>query len=94
MERVVSHLTTAIGRAMAEGDPSESIALGRLAVDLEGPEAESGRAILRLLELAEQHQRPAAPRPPLPPLGAVRDGGAGRGADPGYRAAAGQTERP
>src|SRR6202012_6158153 len=31
MERVVSHLTTAMGRAMAEGDPAESIALGYLA---------------------------------------------------------------
>jgi predicted TIM-barrel fold metal-dependent hydrolase len=61
MERVVSHLTTAIGRAMAEGDPSESIALGSLAVDLEGPEAETGRAILHLLELAEQHQGPPPP---------------------------------
>ncbi len=61
MERVVSHLTTAIGRAMAEGDPSESIALGSLAVDLDGPEAETGHAILRLLELAEQHQGPPPP---------------------------------
>ncbi|HEX3359779.1 MAG TPA: amidohydrolase family protein [Solirubrobacterales bacterium] len=61
MERIVSHLTTAIGRAMAEGDPSESIALGSLAVDLEGPEAETGRAILRLLELADQHAGPPPP---------------------------------
>jgi predicted TIM-barrel fold metal-dependent hydrolase len=61
MERVVSHLTTAMGRAMAEGDPSESIALGSLAVDLDGPEAETGRAISRLLELAEQHQGPPPP---------------------------------
>jgi predicted TIM-barrel fold metal-dependent hydrolase len=61
MERVVSHLTTAIGRAMAEGDPAESIALGRLAVDLEGPEAESGRAILHLLDLAERHAGPPPP---------------------------------
>jgi predicted TIM-barrel fold metal-dependent hydrolase len=61
MERIVSHLTTAIGRAMAEGDPTESIALGRLAVDLEGPEAESGRAILHLLDLAERHAGPPPP---------------------------------
>jgi predicted TIM-barrel fold metal-dependent hydrolase len=61
MERIVSHLTTAIGRAMAEGDPSESIALGSLAVDLEGPEAETGRAILRLLELADRHAGPPPP---------------------------------
>jgi len=61
MERVVSHLTTAVGRMMAEGDPSESVALGRLAVDLEGPEAETGRAILRLLDLADQHAGPPPP---------------------------------
>jgi uncharacterized protein len=61
MERVVSHLTTAMGRAMAEGDPSESIALGRLAVDVDGSEAETGQAILRLLDLAEQHQGPPPP---------------------------------
>ena len=61
MERVVSHLTTAMGRAMAEGDPSESIALGRLAVDVDGPEAETGKAIIRLLDIAEQHQGPPPP---------------------------------
>ncbi|OJU86230.1 MAG: hypothetical protein BGO11_18975 [Solirubrobacterales bacterium 70-9] len=61
MERVVSHLVSAIGRAMAEGDPSESVALGRLAVDLDGPEAESGRAILRLLDLADKHTGPPPP---------------------------------
>jgi hypothetical protein len=61
MERIVSHLTTAIGRAMAEGDPSESVALGRLAVDLEGPEAESGRAILRLLDIADSLAGPPPP---------------------------------
>jgi hypothetical protein len=61
MERVVSHLTTAMGRAMAEGDPNESVALGRLAVDVEGPEAESGQAILRLIDLADQHVGPPPP---------------------------------
>ncbi|MBS1883344.1 MAG: amidohydrolase family protein [Actinobacteria bacterium] len=61
MERVVSHLTAAIGRAMAEGDPSESVALGRLAVDVDGPEAESGRAILHLLDLADRHAGPPPP---------------------------------
>jgi hypothetical protein len=61
MERVVSHLTTAIGRAMAEGDPSESVALGRLAVDLEGPEADTGRAIAHLLDLADRHAGPPPP---------------------------------
>jgi uncharacterized protein len=67
MERVVSHLTTAMGRAMAEGDPTESIALGRLAVDVEGPEPESGRAILRLLDLAAQHSGPPPAGRRFPP---------------------------
>ncbi len=67
MERVVSHLVTAIGRAMAEGDPSESVALGRLAVDLDGPEAASGRAILRLLDLADRHAGPPPPGRRFPP---------------------------
>src|SRR6202008_309142 len=61
MERVVSHLTTAMGRAMAEGDPTESIALARLSVDLDGPEAETGRAILRLLDIADSLQGPPPP---------------------------------
>ncbi|HVX34312.1 MAG TPA: amidohydrolase family protein [Solirubrobacterales bacterium] len=61
MERVVSHLTTALGRAMADGDPTESVALGRLAVELDGPEAASARAILRLLDLADRHQGPPPP---------------------------------
>ena len=61
MERVVSHLTTAIGRAMAEGDPAESVALGRLACDLEGPQADSARAILRLLDIADSHKGPPPP---------------------------------
>lgn len=67
MERVVSHLTAAIGRAMAEGDPSESVALGRLAVDVDGPEAASGRAILHLLDLADRHQGPPPPGRRFPP---------------------------
>src|SRR6201999_2796899 len=61
MERVVSHLTTAMGPAMAEGDPSESIALGRRAIDLGGPGAEPGRAIIRLLDIADEHGGPPPP---------------------------------
>jgi uncharacterized protein len=61
MERVVSHLMTAMGRAMGEADPSESIALARLACDLDGPEAPAARAILRLLDIADQHQGPPPP---------------------------------
>ena len=62
MERVVSHLTTAIGRAMAEGDPTESVALGRLAVDLDGPEAESRPR--RSSACSTSPTSTPAPRPP------------------------------
>jgi predicted TIM-barrel fold metal-dependent hydrolase len=61
MERIVSDLMTAMGRAMADGDPSESVALARLACDLDGPEAASCRAILRLLDLADHHAGPPPP---------------------------------
>ena len=61
MERIVSHLTTAMGRAMAEGDPTESIALARLACDPDGPEGASARAIIRLLDLADHHKGPPPP---------------------------------
>ncbi len=61
MERVVSHLMTAMGRAMAEGDPTESIALARLACDLDGPQADTCRAIFRLLDLADHHHGPPPP---------------------------------
>ena len=37
------------------------MALGRLAVDVDGPEAEAGRAILDLLDLADRHQGPPPP---------------------------------
>jgi hypothetical protein len=66
MERIGSHLTTAIGRGMAEGDPSESIALARLACDLDGPEATTCRAILHLLDLAARHAGPPRPGRRIP----------------------------
>ncbi|MBS1886717.1 MAG: amidohydrolase family protein [Actinobacteria bacterium] len=61
MERVVSHLTASVGRAMAAGDPEESIALARLACDLDGPHAPTCRAILHLLDLADRHAGPPPP---------------------------------
>ena len=85
MERVVSHLTTAIGRAMAEGDPSESVALGRLAVDLEGPEAETGAGDPAPARPRRPPRRSPTPRPPLPPRRPLRDVGAGRRAHPRHR---------
>jgi predicted TIM-barrel fold metal-dependent hydrolase len=61
MERVVSHLTTAIGRAMAEGEMTESVALARLALDFEGDHAAACEEISHLLDLADQHDGPAPP---------------------------------
>ena len=56
LERVVSHLTTAIGRAMAEGEMTESVALARLALDPEGPYPEACEEITHLLDLADEHR--------------------------------------
>ncbi len=61
MERVVSHLLTAMGRGLAGGDPGESIALARLACDVDGPYADAARAITHLLDLADQHAGPPPP---------------------------------
>lgn len=61
MERVYSHLLAACGRAFGEADVTESIALARLACDLEGPHADACGEVIHLLELAERHH--AAPPP-------------------------------
>jgi uncharacterized protein len=61
MERVVSHLTTAIGRVMGEGDMTEPVALGRLALDSEGAYPEACEAISGLLDLADEHHGPPPP---------------------------------
>ncbi len=55
MERVVSHLTTAMGRIMAEGEMTESVALARLALDPEGPHPEACEEVAHLLDLAAEH---------------------------------------
>jgi predicted TIM-barrel fold metal-dependent hydrolase len=67
MERVCSHLLTAAGRAFAETDPSESIALAMLACDLEGEHADAGREVIRLLELAAELHGPPPPGRRFPP---------------------------
>jgi predicted TIM-barrel fold metal-dependent hydrolase len=61
MERVCSHLLTAAGRAFAESDTTESIALARLACDLEGEHAAAGREVLHLLDLAAEVHGPPPP---------------------------------
>jgi hypothetical protein len=55
MERVVSHLVSAVGRVMAEGEMTESIALARLALDRDGPYPEACEEIAHLLDLADEH---------------------------------------
>ncbi len=58
MERVCSHLLTAVGRGLAGGDVSESVALAHLACDREGPHGAACAEVVRLLDLAERHHGP------------------------------------
>jgi predicted TIM-barrel fold metal-dependent hydrolase len=68
LERVVSHLTSAMGRAFARADPSESIVLARLACDVgdDAPNAHVFAAVLELLDLFEDHLAPPVPGSPRP----------------------------
>jgi predicted TIM-barrel fold metal-dependent hydrolase len=61
MERVYSHLLTAMGRAMAEGEVTESVALARLACDTEGDYPDVCVEIARLLDEADRHGGPPPP---------------------------------
>jgi len=61
MERVCSHLLTAVGRALAEGDVSESVALAHLACDSDGPHGTACEEVVRLLGLVERHHGPPPP---------------------------------
>ncbi len=61
MERVYSHLLAAAGRAFGEADISESLALARLACDLEGEHAAACGEVIHLLELTERHDVPPPP---------------------------------
>ncbi|HET8949201.1 MAG TPA: hypothetical protein VFN44_01785 [Solirubrobacteraceae bacterium] len=72
LERVVTHLVSAMGRAFARSDPSEPIALARLAAAV-GEDADCApvcAAVLELLDLYEEHKHepPTAGRP-FPPAG-------------------------
>jgi uncharacterized protein len=68
LERVVAHLTSAMGRAFGRTDPSESIALARLAcaVGDDGPHADVFAAVLELLDLFDEHMAPPEPGRPRP----------------------------
>jgi predicted TIM-barrel fold metal-dependent hydrolase len=60
LERTMSHLNQAIGRSFDRGDPTEPVALARLAcaVGDDGPHAELFAAVLDLLDLYEKHLEP------------------------------------
>lgn len=63
LDRVVTHLITAIGRAFGQADPDESIALARLscAVGEDAPHADVFGAVEALLELYREHLAPPPP---------------------------------
>jgi predicted TIM-barrel fold metal-dependent hydrolase len=67
-ERVVSHLTAAIGRAFGGGDPEEQVALARLAcgVGADDPQAAHFSGVLALLDLYAEHLAPPEDGHPFP----------------------------
>jgi predicted TIM-barrel fold metal-dependent hydrolase len=67
MERVCSHLLTAVGRGLEGGDVSESVALAQLACDGEGAHGAACDEVVRLLALAERHHGPPPPGRRFPP---------------------------
>ena len=71
LERVAAHLTAALGRAFAGGEPAESIGLARLAAGVGDahPHAEVFAAILWLLDLFEEHIAPPEPGRGYPEAG-------------------------
>lgn len=71
LDRVVAHLTTAMGRAFAGGDPNESLGLARLAagVGADHPHADIFATILWLLDLVEEHIGPPPPGRAFPEAG-------------------------
>ena len=71
LERVVAHLTTAMGRAFAGGSMEESLGLARLAagVGADHPQADVFATILWLLDLADEHMAPPPPGRRFPDAG-------------------------
>ena len=68
LDRVVTHLITGMGRAFAQTDPDESIALARLscAVGDDAPHADVCGATEVLLDLYREHLAPPPPGRPFP----------------------------
>ena len=75
LDRVVTHLISAMGRAFGGGDPDESVALARLAcaVGEDAPHADVCAAVLELLDLYREHLAPPPPGRPFPLAGALPD---------------------
>jgi predicted TIM-barrel fold metal-dependent hydrolase len=71
LDRVVTHLCSAIGRAFGGGDPDEPLALARLAcaVGEDAPHADICAAVLELLDLYREHLAPPPPGRPFPLAG-------------------------
>ena len=63
LDRVVTHLISAMGRAFSGGDPAESLDLARLAcaVGDDAPHADVCAAVLELLDLYREHLAPPPP---------------------------------
>jgi len=68
IERVVTHLTTVMGRAFVRADFSEPLALARLAcaVGDDAPQAPVCSAVLDLLDLFDEHIGPPEDGRPIP----------------------------
>ena len=68
LDRVVTHLISAMGRAFGGGDPTESLDLARLAcaVGDDAPHADICAAVLELLDLFREHLAPPPPGRPFP----------------------------
>ena len=71
LERVVAHLTTAMGRAFAGGEPTESLGLARLSAGVgdDHPQAGIFAALLWLLDLVDEHLAPPPPGRAFPEAG-------------------------
>jgi predicted TIM-barrel fold metal-dependent hydrolase len=69
LERVVTHLTSAMGRAFVRADFDEPLALARLAcaVGEDGPHAAICSRVLELLDLFDEHRGPPVDGRPIPP---------------------------
>jgi predicted TIM-barrel fold metal-dependent hydrolase len=70
-ERVVTHLISAMGRTLGGGDPSEPLAIARLAcaVGEDDPHHEHFSSVLRLLDLYDAHVAPPEDGRPVPAAG-------------------------